>query len=221
MKVYFISGLAADKRIFTHIELPPGFEMVYLDWIKPIRGESLESYALRLAKQINRDENFGLIGLSLGGMIATEIAKKYPPVTTILLSSISTSTHIPPHFRLAYALRLHKIMPMKLIKSLSIIKRLFTAEKSGDKEIIKQVIRDSDPDFIRWAMGAILEWKNIDAPNPLCQIHGSKDEILPLKYTNPTHTIINGTHMMVLTKAEEINLLLRELLTNSARPENS
>ena len=42
MKVYFVSGLAADKRVFKHIILPVGFETVYLDWITPLKNESLK-----------------------------------------------------------------------------------------------------------------------------------------------------------------------------------
>ena len=53
MKVYFISGLAADKRIFKNLRLPEGFEPVYLDWISPLKDESLRDYALRLAKKID------------------------------------------------------------------------------------------------------------------------------------------------------------------------
>ena len=58
MKVYFISGLAADSRVFKHIRLPEKYQPVYLDWIKANKNESLESYALRLAKKIDMNEKF-------------------------------------------------------------------------------------------------------------------------------------------------------------------
>ncbi len=67
MKVYFISGLAADKRVFKYISLPTGCEAVHLDWITPQKDDTLPSYALRLASAINRDEPFALVGLSFGG----------------------------------------------------------------------------------------------------------------------------------------------------------
>lgn len=83
MKAYFISGMGADKRVFTHIQLPEGFEAVFLDWLAPNREETLPSYAMRLADHIDTTEPFVLIGLSFGGMLATEIAKQYPPAATV------------------------------------------------------------------------------------------------------------------------------------------
>src|SRR5450755_4104659 len=69
MKTYFISGIAADGRLFRHIRLPAGFDAVYLKWNKPRPDESLENYADRLAEKINTDEPFVLIGTPLGGII--------------------------------------------------------------------------------------------------------------------------------------------------------
>ena len=46
MKIYFISGLAADRRIFKNLRLPDGFEPVYLDWISPLKDESLHADAV-------------------------------------------------------------------------------------------------------------------------------------------------------------------------------
>ncbi|RYD69520.1 MAG: hypothetical protein EOP53_27030, partial [Sphingobacteriales bacterium] len=65
MKVYFISGLAADCRVFKRIQLPAGFESVYLDWIPPLPNESLQSYAMRMAESIDTNEPFALVGLSM------------------------------------------------------------------------------------------------------------------------------------------------------------
>ncbi len=214
MKVYFISGLAADKRVFKHIRLPEGFEAEFIDWITPDINESLETYALRLAEKINTKERFALVGLSFGGMIATEIAKKFSPSATILLSSVATSEQLPNYFKVAYKLKLHKLIPVPFLKSASIAKRFFTAETPGDKKIIRQVIQESDPRFIRWALGAILEWRNSIIPQSLWQIHGTNDEILPLKFTNPTHTIAKGSHMMVMVKATELNIMLHEALSS-------
>ncbi|MEO6490431.1 MAG: alpha/beta hydrolase [Ferruginibacter sp.] len=217
MKVYFISGLAADSRVFKHIQLPPGFETVYLDWIQPHKKESLQSYALRLAEKISPHEKFILIGLSMGGMIASEIAKRYKPVATILVSSASTYRQFPGRFRVAYFFRLHKFVPPNFFKSTSLIKRFFTTESPDDKKIIRQIIKDSDPAFIKWALGAILRWRNEEQPESLWHIHGTRDEVLPFKKTNPTHSIHQGTHLMVMSKAAELNKLLLEVLTTAAK----
>ena len=213
MKVYFISGLGADRRVFTHIHLPEGYEAVHLDWILPVKNESLGAYALRLAEKINTREQFVLVGLSMGGMIASEISKKYPPVTTILLSSVPVSNQLPSYFKIVHLLRLHKALPVRLIKSATVIKHFFSTKTTGDKILLRQVIADSDPVFVRWAIDAILKWKNETVPKPLWHIHGAKDEILPVRFTKPTHTISKGTHMMVMTKAPELNRLLTEALT--------
>jgi pimeloyl-ACP methyl ester carboxylesterase len=213
MKVYFISGLAADRRVFKYIQLPLDYEIVHLDWIEPMKNETLSSYSLRLAEKIDRNESFVLIGLSMGGMIATEIARHYHPVQTILISSAASSDQLPIYFKWAAKLNLHKLVPVSLVKSAAIMKRLFTAETPEDKIILKQIIRESDPRFISWAMDAILKWKNIEPPASYIHIHGSKDEVLPIRYTRPTHAINRGGHLMVLNHSQEINNILREVLT--------
>lgn len=212
MKTYFISGMAADSRVFCHIRLPQGYEAVHLEWIKPEKNESLAAYALRLAQRIDTSEPFVLIGLSFGGMLASEIAKQYKPVMTILISSIPISSHLPGYFKVAAKLRLHRMVPVSLLKTAASMKRLFTRETNADKRLILQAIRESDASLIRWSMDAILKWKNDQAPAPCCHIHGTRDELLPIRYTNPTHAIKKGGHMLVLTDARMVNDILNRTL---------
>lgn len=212
MKVYFISGLGADGRVFHHIRLPHGYEAVFLDWIPPRRGESLHDYALRMAKPIDTTVPFGLAGLSLGGMLATEIAKQFPPAFMILISSIGGSSQLPFYYHAAGKVGLQKLVPVSLLKSVSFMKRFFTAETSEDKILIRQLIRDTDPAFVRWAMTAIVQWKCDPYEGRCIHIHGSRDAILPLRFTRATHVIAKGGHLMVLTNADEINAVLRQEL---------
>lgn len=215
-KVYFISGLAADRRVFKHIRLPEGYEAVHLDWIDPERGESLAGYAMRLAGSIERDQPFTLVGLSMGGMIATEIARELKPSALILLSSVPLSGHLPGYFRVASALRLHKIVPIKLVKTSAKMKRLFTVETNEDKKMLRQIIQESDDRFIRWAMGAILKWRNTELPAAYTHIHGTRDEVLPVRFTQPTHIIQKAGHLLVMTNAREVNRIIAETLQKVA-----
>ena len=216
MKVYFISGLAADKRVFRHIQLPEGFEAVYLDWIQPEKDESLPQYALRLADNINKEEPFALVGLSFGGMLATEIAKQYQPAVTILISSVPVSNQLPGYYRIAGKLRLHKILPVSLIKTSASVKRFVSREHAEDKKLLWQIIHESDTGLIRWSMNAILNWHNETIPQSVWHIHGTKDEILPVRYTNPTHPIPKEGHMLVMTRPDAVNAFLKKALMPAA-----
>jgi pimeloyl-ACP methyl ester carboxylesterase len=212
LKAYFISGLAADERVFKYVRLPEGYEIVHLSWIPPHKEESLPSYALRMAERIDTRQPFILVGLSFGGMLVTEIAKRFQPVKTILIASIPLSAHLPGYFRVAAALRLHKIVPINVVKTSARLKRFITNEKSEDKKLIWEIIKSSDPAFIRWAMEAVLTWKNEEMPKPVLHIHGTRDEVLPVRYTKPTHFIQKAGHLMVMTSPEEVNEILHKAL---------
>jgi pimeloyl-ACP methyl ester carboxylesterase len=213
LKVYFISGLGADERVFRNIRLPSQFQIVHLNWIQPDRNESLQAYALRMAEKIDHSEKFGLVGLSLGGIVATEIAKIYPPEKIVLISSIPLSVHMPFYFRWAGVLQLHRIVPIGFIKRLAKLKRLFTAETSEDKKMLRAMIDSCDPAFIRWAFIAALGWRNKDLPKNFSHIHGSRDEILPIRFTKPVYRIEKAGHMMILNRAGRINSLLQEIFS--------
>jgi len=206
--------MGADERVFRNIQLN-GHEIVHLNWIPPIASESLKSYALRLAARINNNEPFGLVGLSLGGMVATEIASVLHPVKTVLISSISCSASMPPYYRFAGYLRLHKIIPISFLKTLAKWKRLVTKENSADKKMLRMMIEESDPHFMRWAFAAALSWKRTERPANCFHIHGSSDAILPMRFAKPDHVIPRAGHLMVLTRAREISRLLQEVFSQA------
>lgn len=213
MTVYCIPGLAADGRVFKNIHLPAHCKMVCLDWITPESGESLQHYALRLGASIKTSEPFAIIGLSMGGMIAVELADRLSPTITILISSIPSTRQLPPYYYWAGKCRLHKIFPIKLLQKASLIRRIFTSETSEAKGMLRDMIKKSDPSFIRWALHAILSWKKEVGPSgKMIQVHGSRDFILPLRYTTPTHIIKGAGHLMVLTRAKAINKILEQEL---------
>ena len=111
MNAYFISGLGADKQMFQRIKLPEGFTIVHLEWIDPLKDETFEHYAKRLAQGIDTSEDFILVGLSLGGLMSVEMNKFLHPKFTILISSVVNKKALPFWFVLAGRLRIPKIIP--------------------------------------------------------------------------------------------------------------
>jgi pimeloyl-ACP methyl ester carboxylesterase len=200
MKAYFISGIGADYRLFTHIRLPEGFETHHIHWIPPGKEETLPNYAHRLAGQIDSSEPFVLIGFSLGGIMAVEIAKVYQPVCT------------------ADRLRLPKLASPTLMKFLASVKHQLTMRSRDNRKIMREVIWSGDASFISWAINAVLKWENTLTPHPLVHIHGTRDEIFPVSRTKPTYIIPKGPHTLLMSHPQIINGLLRDILTTPAQP---
>jgi len=66
MNAYFISGLGADKRIFSKLKLSEKINIIHVDWINPDRNETLEAYSKRLSRIIDTSQPFALVGVSFG-----------------------------------------------------------------------------------------------------------------------------------------------------------
>jgi pimeloyl-ACP methyl ester carboxylesterase len=211
-KVYLISGLGADTRIYNNIDLQ-GYDVIPVDWIDPGKLDTLSSYSQNIINQYNINNNSVVIGISLGGMIAVEIAKLIPIKKAILISSIKTSDEAPWYFGLFRALPIYKLIPGKWFTSLGfMIKPIFGHMTHEDAWLFNDMLKNSSPVFLKWAMGAVLHWKNEAIPPNLYHITGNKDLVFSYKRIHNATIVNGGTHIMVFDKAPEINKLLKRIL---------
>lgn len=213
-KVYFIAGLGANKRAFEFLEL--GWcQPVFLDWITPLKGESLADYALRLRQDIKEDHPV-IVGVSFGGMLTTEMAKADPLVKAIIISSNKTAAEFPGYLRMWKHLPVYRWVSPRIIKMTGhLTKSLIGPSGKLQKQTFNKILSETDPEFTAWAIDAILHWQNTEVPPNLTHIHGSADRLLPMFYTKPHHVVNKGKHIMIMDKAGEISVLLKKLIVEA------
>ncbi len=209
--IYIFSGLGADERVFKKLDFS-GYEITFVRWIAPNKNETIAHYALRLTKQIKTNRPI-LIGLSFGGMMATEVAKLIDTEKIIIIASAKTYQEIPVYYRLAGLLKLHELIPTAVLKTPNMFSNwLFGTESEADKDMLASIMVDTDPDFLVWAIDKIVNWSNQTLNKNLVQIHGTADKILPFYFVKSDIKVKGGGHLMTLNKAEELTKIIRTLL---------
>lgn len=211
--VYCITGLGADEKVFQFLDLSFA-KPVFIKWMKPLQNETLGSYALRLKDEYIHESNPLIIGLSLGGMIASEIAKAIPSAKVIIISSAKTKYELPSRLQRLRYVPLYKILPAIVIrKTLKTQEYFLGADSAKTRNYLKEKIRTTDVYFYRWAIGAIVHWQNKTVSKNIIHIHGRADKLLPLKFTKPDIVVNNGGHLMIIENSEEISMLLQQIFT--------
>lgn len=211
-RIFLIAGLGADTRIYKHIDLS-GHEVVHVEWLAPSKNDTLGSYAEKLIVEYNITHGSIVIGNSLGGMLAVEIANRIALDKIIFISGIKTIDEAPRYFKFFLALPLYKLIPKKAIEWAGIlIKPIFGRMSPEDSWLFNDMLKQCSPVFIKWAMGAALHWNNKIVPPYIHHISGDKDLVFPSKYLKNATIVKGGSHIMIFDKAEEINKLLKEIL---------
>lgn len=209
--IYIFSGMGADERVFERLDFA-GRPLVFIQWVRPHSTDTLTTYSGRLMEQILEQKPI-LVGLSLGGMLAVEVAKQIETERIILLASAKTRKGIPPLYKLLGKFGFDRILPFSLFKRAdALLSWLFGAQSQYEKELLHRIMLDTDPDFVTWAIRAVLHWDNLEIPKNLTHLHGTKDLVLPLRYADCDITISGGGHFMTMNKADEINQILPKLL---------
>lgn len=204
--------------MFQKLALPEWYRVIALDWIPAIEHESIPAYASRLGQHIDTSEPFQLVGLSFGGMVAAEMAKVVKPLQTIIISSVPTAKEIPWYFKAAGFFRLPDLVPTPFLKTAAINLAnplaywFFGAQTKEERGLLKQILKDTDSSFLKWALRAIISWDSTDRPENLVQIHGAMDRVLPLRFTTPDYLLQKGAHLMVLSEAGPLSSLLTQVL---------
>lgn len=204
MKLYAISGLGADSRVFDYLKLD--YELIPIEWIKPKRDETIEAYALRLSKVINTNEEYGILGVSFGGLAAVEMSKVLKPRLTILISSAATKNELRPILSWIGKMGIVKWLPKKLFDPPRILAHyLFGTSK---KELLNNILDDTDLGFAKWAVNELLNWKNEQKLDRVLKISGTNDKLIPPTNDTKIHLIEHGGHFMIVDKAEEMSRVI-------------
>ena len=209
--IYIISGLGADKRMFQNFSFE-GYNVIHIDWDLPLENETLQNYALRISENI-KDENAILIGLSFGGILSVEISKIKKFKKVFLLSSAKTKFEIPFYYRFLGKLNLLRIIPSSILKRVNSLTYLvFGAKTNFEKNLLKDIIKNTDKHFLKWALHQIMNWKNENYSENIVHIQGDIDLILPHIFVKYDYLIKGGTHFMTLNQSKEIETIIIENL---------
>ncbi len=199
--VYLMPGMAASHKIFELIEFPPQYKIVYLKWIKPKINETIKSYAKRMSLFITDDKPV-LIGVSFGGILVQEISKYTKAKKIIIISSVKSRIELSLSMRFAKKTGIHHLLPLNLIDDLEkILLFVFGPSIKAKVNSYKKYLSERDPDYLKWSINQIVNWKQIKYDKNIIHIHGENDKVFPLRYLERNKNLViikNGTHATIL-----------------------
>ncbi len=214
--IYLIPGQGADHRIFNNFELDLKYNIKHIKWKVPTPKETLSEYAQRLAYQIDTSGKYILIGISLGGMVATEMAEFLKPEKVIIISSAKNRGELPGRYKFMSVLPINRIVPASLLKAGTFIAQpLVEPDRKNEKETFVAMIKAINPQFLKRTIDMIINWERLDNNKDIIHIHGTKDQTLPIKNIRYDYKIDGGSHMMALTRGKEVSQIINSILGES------
>jgi len=212
-RIYCISGLAADERIFKNIVIP-NTELVHLKWLPFDKEETMSSYAQKMAFQIDETQPI-LLGLSFGGMLVAEISKLQPIKKGFLVSSAKSPEELPELSSFILFMLQTGLVPYSLFKIPNrVLFEKFGAATSEEQQLLTAILKDTDSKGLGAAFKLIINWKSNLSPKAIVQIHGTHDNIIVPTNIQPDYWIDKGTHMMIWNRSKEIIAILSKELAS-------
>ena len=211
--VYMIPGQGSDYRVFKNLKIDDSFETRNIYYTTPHKEMTLKDFAIELSSQIDTNCSYILLGVSLGGMIATEMGEFLNPQKIVIISSAKSKEEFPGRYRFQRWFPIYKLVSSKMAKKgAQIMQPIIEPDRNKEKDTFKSMLNDKDPDFLKRTIKMILEWERVNYRSEIIHIHGNDDKTIPIRNVKYNYLVKNGSHMMILTRGEEISVLVNKIL---------
>lgn len=220
-KIYLLGGIGCGKNIFGRMSWPEGSEVRFIEWKEVRRGEDFSRYCVRLASGIKFGENDVLLGVSLGGVAALEIASANSCVKAVVL--VSSPVNASEYSRtLSFFTKCVPAwsLPLGLLENVRVKSFLVTGSAAG--KYARQASRFFVPLGKRYYKTAVAAIRRLDGTLVekvsasgcrVERIHGMEDTLFPAeRLSTPALMVDGGTHLMVYVKAGEVSSVLEKVL---------
>ena len=212
MKIYLFSGLGADERLFQKLKAIQGYEYVALPFVHPGNSKTLADYAALMVDEYRFETPCIFGGVSIGGMIAQEIAQIVKPEKLLLISTLQFRNELPPIFKVGNNEFTKSLLSKPLLEAAAALGDKFTIKSEEGRKLFYEMLHDSDADFMKFGFGVVLGWQPPPAQVPVIRMHGTNDRVFwPSRIKNGIK-IKGGNHFMIYEKGEELGEIIhREL----------
>lgn len=211
--LYLLPGLGADGRLFDRLDFS-GHETRRIDWPAMPEGSSLKDYASALADRVDASREHGIIGVSMGGMVAQELALMTKAQRTVIISSWKGPQEMPMPLRLMRGTHPERLLtPAFMKRLLPVVRWQMGLEDADDERLFDDFVRSTPLAQVRIQIAAVLDWEGPESPAPgLMHIHGDHDRLMPIGHIKGAEVINGGGHFMVYNRAREVSMALRKAL---------
>ncbi len=213
--LYLIPGQGSDYRIYKYFKFSE-YDTVHIHYIIPDKDETMKSYAHKLAKQIDTSTTFSIIGVSLGGMLAVEMSEFLNPEKTIIISSAENRNELPFRYRFMEKVPLNKLFGGSFLRAVAPLAQILVEPDSKhERETCKAMLKAKNKKFMKRSVNMIVNWHREKNNSKIIHIHGDKDHTIPLRNVkNPDYIVKGGSHMMTLTRGNELHDIVKYFLNH-------
>ncbi len=187
--IYVLPGMGADHRMSP----PPWRRIpgsVFLDWPRGVQADSITGVAARVAQDASISDGAILVGSSLGGIVACEIAKIRRLERLFLVGSARRKEEVSSLLRFLH--------PLIDLTPITFVQRACSKLPSE----VCSMFSSSEPAFIRGMCRAIFHWEGLpDGWVDVRRIHGRHDHVIPPP--SDGEILLDGGHLIAMSHAEE------------------
>jgi pimeloyl-ACP methyl ester carboxylesterase len=195
--IHVLPGMGADHRMYSGAWLRMQ-QTQFLDWPKDSSADSIPAIATEIIEDAGISDGDILIGSSLGGIVACEIAKVRTIEHLILVGSAVDQNEVSGILRL-----LHPLIDLAPFSFLQIASGKLPSE-------LCTMFSKSDATFIRNMCRAIFKWEGLPPHTvTLTRIHGRSDRVIP---PPRDADLIDGGHLIAMTHADHCVRLIEEAI---------
>ena len=84
--------------------------------------------------------------------------------------------------KMAERTKIHKLLPVQWIENIDALALFAFGKRLKDRiSLYQKYLSERDPDYLRWAIDALVHWKQNETSQNSIHIHGNKDTVFPPK----------------------------------------
>ncbi len=202
---HLITGFGLDRRALECLDLPKErFHCV--DLIPVEKRETLPHYALRLAGTIRFQRGDAVGGLSLGGMLALEIARQCEASSILLMASCTHPRFIRPFFHTAG--RMARWTPEfalhNLFSSIPVFMRWIGMHTTQGSGFVRDIMRVFPARLLQQLPRMILDWEGCEPTVHCHALHSEQDWLIRPPLQLPNLTLIPGKNHLITVSRRDI-----------------